>query len=99
MLSRASVDLTDVGSESVQGCVGVNLCRKLLSSANVDRRFYVSRPLTSEVPMLHVGLDIHTKHMSICVLNETGQCIHRSRVRSIDQMVTVLEGLQDRFEV
>jgi transposase len=49
--------------------------------------------------MLHVGLDIHTKHISICVLNETGQCIHRSRVRSIDQMVTVLEGLQDRFEV
>ena len=49
--------------------------------------------------MLYVGLDIHTKHISICVLSETGQVIHRSRVRSIDEMLQILKGLPDRFEV
>src|SRR5690242_4742586 len=49
--------------------------------------------------MFYVGLDIHTKRISICVLNETGQIVHRSEVRSIDQMMRVLEGLHDRFEV
>lgn len=48
--------------------------------------------------MLYVGLDIHTKHLSICVLSETGQVIHRSRVRSIEEMVQILKGLPDRFE-
>ena len=49
--------------------------------------------------MLYVGLDIHTKHISICVLNAAGQVIHRSRVRSIEEMLQILKGLPDRFEV
>ncbi len=49
--------------------------------------------------MLHVGLDIHNKHISLAVLNETRQVTHRSRVRSIDQMMSILEGLPDRFQV
>jgi transposase len=49
--------------------------------------------------MLHVGLDIHTKHISICVLSEAGQVTHRSRVRSIEEMLQILKGLPDRFEV
>jgi transposase len=49
--------------------------------------------------MYYVGLDIHNKHISICVLNESGQTVHRSEVRSIDQMLRILEGLPDRFEV
>jgi transposase len=49
--------------------------------------------------MFHVGLDIHSKHISICVLNETGQLVRRARVRTIDEMMRILEGLQDRFEV
>jgi transposase len=49
--------------------------------------------------MLHVGLDIHSKHISICVINETGQLVHRSRVRAIKDMMGVLQGLPDRFEV
>ena len=28
--------------------------------------------------MFYVGLDIHAKHISICVLNETGQVVHRT---------------------
>ena len=35
--------------------------------------------------MFYVGLDIHAKHIAICVLNETGQFVHRSQVRTIDQ--------------
>ena len=49
--------------------------------------------------MFYVGLDIHTKHISICALNETGQVVHRSRVRSIEEMMRTLKGLPDRFEV
>jgi transposase len=49
--------------------------------------------------MFYVGLDIHTKHISICALTETGQVAQRSRVRSIAEMVQILKGLPDRFEV
>ena len=49
--------------------------------------------------MFYVGLDIHTKHISICALSETGRVAHRSRVRSIEEMMQILKGLPDRFEV
>ena len=48
--------------------------------------------------MLYVGLDIHSKRISVCVLNETGQVAHRRQVRAIDQMMRILEGLPERFE-
>ena len=49
--------------------------------------------------MFHVGLDIHTKRIAICALDEKGQVVHRSQVRSIQDLVRVLTGLPDRFEV
>jgi transposase len=49
--------------------------------------------------MFYVGLDIHTKHISICALTETGQVAQRCRVRSIAEMEQILKGLPDRFEV
>jgi transposase len=49
--------------------------------------------------MFHVGLDIHTKRIAICALDEKGQVVLRSQVRSIQDMVRVLTGLPDRFEV
>ena len=49
--------------------------------------------------MFYVGLDIHSKRISICVLNETGQLAHRSQVRGLEEMLRVLRGLPDRFEV
>src|SRR6476646_10652674 len=49
--------------------------------------------------MYYVGLDIHSKRIAICVLNETGQVTHRSQVRGIEEMLRVLKGLPDRFEV
>jgi hypothetical protein len=49
--------------------------------------------------MYYVGLDIHTKRISICVLNETGQLVRRCQVRGIAEMLGVLQALPDRFEV
>ena len=49
--------------------------------------------------MLHVGLDIHTTRISICVLNERGQVVHCSQVRGLEETLAVLKGLPDRFEV
>src|SRR5215831_830118 len=49
--------------------------------------------------MLYVGLDIHTKHIALCVLSQTGQVVQRARVRGIDEMLVILKGLPDRFEV
>jgi len=49
--------------------------------------------------MFHVGLDIHTKHIAICALDEKGQVVHRSQVRTIQDLVRVLTGLPDRCEV
>jgi transposase len=49
--------------------------------------------------MFSVGLDIHTKRIAVCALNETGQVVHRSLVRSIEEMLRILQGLPDRFEV
>jgi len=49
--------------------------------------------------MFYVGLDIHDKRIAICVLNETGQIVRRAQVRTIDEMMRILEALPDRFGV
>lgn len=49
--------------------------------------------------MLYVGMDIHSKHISMCVLNQDGKIVERRKVRQMDQMMTLLEGLPERFEV
>jgi len=49
--------------------------------------------------MLYVGLDIHTKHIALCVLSETGQVVQRARVRGLEEMLRLLKGLPDQFEV
>jgi hypothetical protein len=49
--------------------------------------------------MFHVGLDIHDKRIEICVLGQTGQIVRRAQVRTIDEMMRMLEALPDRFEV
>ena len=48
---------------------------------------------------LVVSAPLHSKRISICVLNETGQVVHRAQVRAISQMMRILEGLPDRFDV
>jgi transposase len=49
--------------------------------------------------MLHVGLDIHSTRISICVLDDRGQVVHRSQVRGLEEMLAALKALPDRFEV
>ncbi len=49
--------------------------------------------------MFYVGLDIHTKRISICALNETGQVVQRTQVHSIAEMLRLLQDLPERFEV
>lgn len=49
--------------------------------------------------MLYVGLDIHSKHIAICVINQGGRIVRRDVVRRVDQMMAVLQQLPDRFEV
>jgi transposase len=52
-----------------------------------------------EAVIYYVGLDIHTKRISVCVLNETGHLVRRCQGRGISEMLGVLRGLPDRFEV
>ena len=49
--------------------------------------------------MFYVGLDIHDKRIAICVLSENGQVVRRAQVRTIDEMMRLLEALPERFEV
>ena len=49
--------------------------------------------------MLYVGLDIHSKRIALCVLSEAGQVVQRAQVRGIEEMLRLLRGLPDRFEV
>jgi transposase len=49
--------------------------------------------------MFYVGLDTHSKRISVCVLRETGQVVRRAEVRTIEEMMRILEGQPDRFEV
>src|SRR5215813_4173349 len=49
--------------------------------------------------MFYVGLDIHDKRIAICVLSENGQVVRRAQVRTIDEMMRILEALPERFEV
>jgi transposase len=49
--------------------------------------------------MFDVGLDLHDKRIAICILGETGQIVRRAQVRTIDEMMRMLDALPDRFEV
>ena len=49
--------------------------------------------------MFYVGLDIHSKRISLCVLSGTGRVFRRCQVRTLEEMMRILEGLTDRFEV
>src|SRR5215831_12619034 len=49
--------------------------------------------------MLYVGLDIHIKHIALCVLSQTGQVVQRARVRGLAEMLAILKALPDCFAV
>jgi hypothetical protein len=43
--------------------------------------------------MFYGGLEIHDKRIAICVLGQTGQIVRRAHVRTIDEMMRMLEAL------
>ena len=49
--------------------------------------------------MLYVGLDIHSKNIFMCILDDNGKIMQRVTVQQVDQMLNVLEKLPDRFAV
>ena len=49
--------------------------------------------------MLYVGLDIHSKQVTVCVLNERNQAVVRTQVRQVDQLLKTLEKLPEPFQV
>lgn len=49
--------------------------------------------------MLYVGLDIHSKHIDLCVISDRGGIVQRGKVRQVDQMVRVLEALPKPISV
>lgn len=49
--------------------------------------------------MLYVGLDIHSKRIAICVLDENGKLARRGQVQTIQEMIDLLDRLPERFEV
>jgi len=49
--------------------------------------------------MFYVGLDIHCKYITICILNDEGKVHGRWTVRQLDQLMTVLERLPGPFQV
>ena len=49
--------------------------------------------------MFYVGLDIHGKNITICILNCDGKVHQRCSVRQVDQLMTVLERLPGPFQV
>lgn len=49
--------------------------------------------------MLYVGLDIHSKQTTICVLDERNAVVVRSQVHWMDEVLQVLDRLPEPFEV
>ena len=49
--------------------------------------------------MLYVGLDLHTKHITSCVLNSDGKLHDRWQVQQVDQLVERLTRFQQPFKV
>lgn len=48
--------------------------------------------------MLYVGLDVHSKLIVMCVLDETGKVVQRDSLRQVDQLIAALRRLP-RFAV
>src|SRR5262245_48455463 len=49
--------------------------------------------------MFYIGLDIHSTRIALCVLSETGQVVRRAQVGGLEELIRILKGLPDRFEV
>jgi hypothetical protein len=50
-----------------------------------------------EATLFYVGLDIHDKRIAICVLGQIGQIVRRAQVRTVNEVMRMLEALPDGF--
>ena len=46
--------------------------------------------------MLYVGLDIHAKQITVCILDQDGKPLERFQVRQLDQLCERLTRLPER---
>ena len=49
--------------------------------------------------MYHVGLDVHLKYITVCVLNDNGKVHQRCTLHSIGEVVALLSGLPGPCQV
>ena len=49
--------------------------------------------------MLYIGLDVHLKHITVCVLNDSGKQQQRCQVSDLPQLMKFLTKLTEPFEV
>jgi transposase len=49
--------------------------------------------------MLYVGLDLHSKQITVCILDHTGQVQQRCQVQQVNQLMSLLQALPAPFEV
>jgi transposase len=49
--------------------------------------------------MLYVGLDVHSKQITVCVLDDAGKVRQRCQVQQVDQLMSLLKRLPSPFEV
>ncbi len=49
--------------------------------------------------MFYVALDVHTKQVRICALDNDGNVVQRVQVRKLDELKRFLERLGSPFEV
>jgi transposase len=49
--------------------------------------------------MFYIGLDLHTKHITICILDDNGKIVERCQVRQLDQLQQRLARIPAPFEV
>lgn len=49
--------------------------------------------------MFHVGLDVHLKYITVCILNSDGKVYQRCTAHSIGEVVTLLQALPEPCQV
>lgn len=49
--------------------------------------------------MFYVGLDIHSKHITVCILDNNGKVVERCQVRQLDQLQQRLARIPAPFQV
>jgi hypothetical protein len=48
--------------------------------------------------MFYVGLDLHSKQITVCILDDNGKVVERSQVRQLDQLQQRLARIPAPFE-